>query len=200
MVTIPLLFLVTVFAADPAAETHNQKLDRLHAAAKANAASKIAELEVSTVELAAEVKQMRRAKIVPASAEPPKTFASKKDREVFVAKQKAKLAADQAELKRLKESGELIPTIQTPRAVGDIGLWPVPWFNTEQVISPTEVICSRRDGTFLLRGVPTADMADGKTVIHPAAVYEVSGTYTYQTASGAPKTIPVVEPFKLERE
>ena len=84
--------------------------------------------------------------------------------------------------------------------MGNIGYWPAPWFNTEHVISPTEVICSRLGDNFLLRGVPTAQMADGKTVVLGTAVYEVSGTYTYQNERGEPRTIPVIEPFKLERD
>jgi hypothetical protein len=200
MKPILLLAMVALMAADPPGETHNQKLERVLKAAKADAAEKIPELKESTKALAAELKRLPKAKIVAAAPEPPKTFLSQKEKEAYLADLKAKLAEDTAELKRLKEGGILIPTIETPLSLGVIGYWPAPWFNTEHVLSPSEVICSRRGDSFLLRGVPTADMADGKTVVIGKAVYEVTGTYTYQTVRGAARTIPVVEPFKLERE
>ncbi len=201
MKPILLLAIVALMAADPAAgETHNQKLERLLKTAKASADEKIVELKESTKSLTAELKRLPRAKIVSESAQPPKTFLSQKDKDEYIAKQKAKLAEDTAELKRLKDGAILIPTIETPLLVGKIGYWSAPWFNAERVISPTEVICSRRTDRFLLRGMPTAEMADGKTVVLGTAVYEVTGTYTYQTERGISRTIPVVEPFKLERE
>jgi hypothetical protein len=200
MKPILLLAIVALMAAEPAGETHNQKLERVLKAAKTSAEEKIPELKESTKALTAELKRLPKAKIVAAAPEPPKTFLSQKEKDVYIAAQKAKLAEETAELKRLKESGLLIPTIETPLSVGLIGYWPAPWFNTEHVISPSEVICSRRGDSFLLRGVATANMADGKTVVLGTAVYEVTGTYTYQTVRGTPRTIPVVEPFKLERE
>lgn len=200
MKPILLLAIVALMAADPAGETHNQKLEQLLKTAKASAEERIPELKESTKNLTAELKRLPRAKIVSASAEPPQTFPSQKDKDAYIATLKAKLAEDTAELKRLKGGGILIPTIETPLFAGKIGYWPAPWFNTEHVISPTEVICSRGDDRFLLRGVPTAEMADGKTVVLGTAVYEVTGTYTYQTVHGVSRTIPVVEPFKLERE
>ena len=181
MKPILLLAIVALMAADPAAgETHNQKLERLLKTAKASADEKIVELKESTKSLTAELKRLPRAKIVSESAQPPKTFLSQKDKDEYIAKQKAKLAEDTAELKRLKDGAILIPTIETPLLVGKIGYWSAPWFNAERVISPTEVICSAAPTDFSPRH---ADCRDGRRQNRSPGHGGVrsDGTYTYQT-------------------
>jgi len=80
--------------------------------------------------------------------------------------------------------------------VGDAGRWLYPEVHIDQVISNTEVIC-RNGFPFLLRGVDTSKMVDDG-VTPMADLYEVTGTYKYETVDGGSKQIIVLEPLKLD--
>ena len=75
-------------------------------------------------------------------------------------------------------------------SIGRIG--PLPSFEVIQVLGPNEMLASIDSSVFKLRGVSTADVADGQS-IRPTDFFSVRTTETYDTVAGATKTVYVLE-------
>ncbi|HEX4143084.1 MAG TPA: formylglycine-generating enzyme family protein [Pirellulales bacterium] len=197
MNTCTVLILMATLMADAAAQSYDDKIDRFLGQCKEYTAKKIVALEKSTKERTAELKRATRARVRANSVEP-KTFSSKESKQRYIATVTTRLASDEAELKRLQDGGLAAAPIALPLAVGNIGAWPYSTMIVQQVISPTEMIIICRNSRLLLRGVSTETVADDTRLRVPASVFEVSGTYSYETVQGASKTILVIEPFDFE--
>ena len=103
------------------------------------------------------------------------------------------------ELKQLKQTffdfyeGKLVSAGRlNPKtfSIGRIG--PLPSFEVIQVLGPNEMLASIDSSVFKLRGVSTADVADGQS-IRRTDFFSVRTTETYDTVAGATKTVYVLE-------
>jgi hypothetical protein len=119
-----------------------------------------------------------------------------------------------AELKELKAGKLVVPSLQSPHRKGQIGKPDSPGADVLQIIGPEEMLAQivvigpdrAVDGniirgqtyrtTMLIRGMPTSLATDGARIALPELM-EITGNYTYETTSGASRTVWVFEPFKL---
>lgn len=112
--------------------------------------------------------------------------------------------------KKQLDPGMVIFFPQTSARVGQFGRFQEnggPNMRVKQVVSQREAIVShlfrglssnvKVSREFILRGYPTKDWVDGLDVL-VTDFFEISGTETYETVTGASKTVFLVEPFNLE--
>ena len=124
---------------------------------------------------------------------------AKKNLCIALNREKSNRKKSSPELKQLKQTffdfyeGKLVSAGRlNPKtfSIGRIG--PLPSFEVIQVLGPNEMLASIDSSVFKLRGVSTADVADGQS-IRPTDFFSVRTTETYDTVAGATKTVYVLE-------
>lgn len=86
--------------------------------------------------------------------------------------------------------------IDNPKA-GDVGLIKYR-FKVDQVIDESTLLISNGAGSFMLRGLNTSDMVDGKSILIPALCF-VEGTESYTTVLGAKRTVAALRALSDEQ-
>jgi hypothetical protein len=131
------------------------------------------------------------------------------------ARQIAKIEDDLRVLRTNKEP--VVPALRFPPEVGAIGRLPRLTCHVDQIVTGQEMLVRCffslkvttvqhfraqaesvvRPVEFLVQGVPTAETHDGSD-LQLLDVFEITGTKTYQTTDGRPKTIWLISPFDMK--
>lgn len=120
-----------------------------------------------------------------------------------------KLRKAKATLAQLRQAKLDLPTIPQPFAIGTAGAWTGETVRVRQVLDDATArvaleylvrepqfsneAAERREFEFIFKG-DTSSMVDGQPCRMPPAV-EVSGTYRYETVTGATRTLFVLSEF-----